>query len=149
MEQFNVLVGAVVTHKDSFLLLQRSSNEHFLPSVWGIPAGKVEYEEDILNAVLRELREESGIAGSITAVTGSSWFSSQNSEGRIRNIQINFAIETHSAEVQLDSSSQAYLWVSWVELESPPVPIDDFTRQALLQARAHLKSIRAISPSAK
>lgn len=54
------VVGCVMQHKDKILLLLRSAKETD-PSLWGIPAGKVEKDESDVEAVVREVQEETGI----------------------------------------------------------------------------------------
>ena len=54
------VVGCVMQHKDKILLLLRSAKETD-PSLWGIPAGKVEKDESDIEAVIREVQEETGI----------------------------------------------------------------------------------------
>lgn len=55
-------VDAAVRRGDQVLLIQRK----FPPMVgyWGLPGGFVERDEDPLDAVLRELKEETGLTGS-------------------------------------------------------------------------------------
>ena len=55
-------VDAAVHRDDQVLLIQRK----FPPMVgyWGLPGGFVERDEDPLDAVLRELKEETGLTGS-------------------------------------------------------------------------------------
>lgn len=54
------VVGCVMQHEDKILLLLRSAKETD-PSLWGIPAGKVEKDESDVEAVVREVYEETGI----------------------------------------------------------------------------------------
>jgi len=54
------VVGCIIEHEDQILMLLRSQVETD-PSLWGIPAGKVETGESDLEAVIREVQEETGI----------------------------------------------------------------------------------------
>lgn len=54
------VVGCIIEHGDQILMLLRSKVETD-PSLWGIPAGKVEPGESDSEAVIREVREETGI----------------------------------------------------------------------------------------
>lgn len=54
------VVGCVIEHNDAVLMLFRSKVEKN-PSLWGIPAGKVEGSETDSEAAIREIREETGI----------------------------------------------------------------------------------------
>src|SRR5260221_59402 len=50
------------------LLLQRSASDDRRPLGWDLPGGNVEYNEDPNLAILRELKEESGIDLSDTQI---------------------------------------------------------------------------------
>ena len=52
----------VVENKEGqFLLIQRASNDDFMPNKWWIPGGKIEQGEKSKDAASRELKEETGI----------------------------------------------------------------------------------------
>ncbi len=63
-EDFNKrfdVVGCYILCDDSFLLLHR--HEHKTSGdTWGLPAGKVDEGEELKEALLREVKEETGIA---------------------------------------------------------------------------------------
>lgn len=61
-----VAVLALVLQEDKVLLIQRAFNPG--KDKWACPAGFVEYDEDPTDAVLRELEEETGFQGKITAL---------------------------------------------------------------------------------
>ena len=61
------VVGAVIRRSNRFLLLERSSTD-FMGGLVELPSGAVEAGEDLLTALDREVREETGL--SIKAVTG-------------------------------------------------------------------------------
>jgi 8-oxo-dGTP pyrophosphatase MutT (NUDIX family) len=54
-------VSALVVCNNNFLLTKRSESEDFLPGVWEIPGGKLEKDEKQIQALKRELFEETGI----------------------------------------------------------------------------------------
>lgn len=54
------VVGCIAKYGDTILMLYRSPKETD-PSLWGIPAGKVEEGEDDSTTVIREMFEETGI----------------------------------------------------------------------------------------
>lgn len=60
-------VGAAVVIRDDedrLLLIQRAP-ETTRPGLWAIPAGYVDYGEDVRDAAARELREETGLIAEI------------------------------------------------------------------------------------
>ena len=129
---FNVLVGIIGVWNDKVLLLQRSKKERFMPGVWGIPAGKVEFGEKAEEAVLRELREEAGITGEISHIVGTMNFMSKKDGNILHNIQINYLINLISDDVMLDTSSDNFAWISPNDIDSPK--LDDFTRTSIQPA---------------
>lgn len=54
------IVGCFVQHENTFLLLRRHSHKAN-GGTWGLPAGKVDTNENTLQAILRETREETGL----------------------------------------------------------------------------------------
>jgi 8-oxo-dGTP diphosphatase len=52
-------VGAIVEHNGSILLVKRGKEPH--KGEWAIPGGKVEWGEPLHNAVIREIKEETGV----------------------------------------------------------------------------------------
>ena len=54
-------VGAVVVDDDRLLLIRRSADPE--AGRWSVPGGRVEAGETMVAAVLRELREETGLEG--------------------------------------------------------------------------------------
>lgn len=55
---------AVIFHpeEEMFLILQRPSDKSIYQGAWDLPGGKVEYGENHLEAIAREIKEETGLA---------------------------------------------------------------------------------------
>ena len=63
----NIVVGTPI--KDGkCLLIRRTKEPH--KGYWSLPGGKLEYGEDIKNAIARELKEETGLAVEFTGLRG-------------------------------------------------------------------------------
>lgn len=62
------VVGCYVHFDKKFLLLYRSSNSRD-PHLWGLPAGKVDSGESDIEAIIREVNEETGIILSSSDLT--------------------------------------------------------------------------------
>lgn len=69
MTETVVCVGAVVRQDDRVLLVRQSPG-HALERQWTIPWGQIERGESPTAAVLREVREEAGIAAEVEGLLG-------------------------------------------------------------------------------
>ncbi|MBI2356447.1 NUDIX hydrolase [Candidatus Dojkabacteria bacterium] len=54
-------VEAIIIYKDEILLQRRSSNLEFFPKYLSFPGGHVDEGETVLEAVIKEISEESGL----------------------------------------------------------------------------------------
>lgn len=89
----NPIVGAAAIIKDEqgrILLVKRSADTTY-PGLWCIPCGYVEYDEDIRAAIVREVKEETGldiICGEVFDVHSNFHNPSQHTVGIWFNCQI-------------------------------------------------------------
>ena len=133
--RFSILAGAITLRAgNEVLLLQRSTRETFMPGAWGLPCGKIEYGEELQDAALRELKEESGIVGRVDRLVGYSTFFSTKDGVRVHNLQVNFAVTALTGDVQLEPSMQDYRWLPLAAV--PDSHLDDFTKSAIFQLSA-------------
>ena len=58
--------AAIITNADGHVLLQRRSDN----GLWGLPGGSVEIGESVSTAILREVREETGLTVEIDRLVG-------------------------------------------------------------------------------
>jgi len=58
-----IVVTALIKNpsKDKFLIVKRSKNSKIYPNLWVFPGGKVEYGEDTITALKREIKEETNL----------------------------------------------------------------------------------------
>ena len=52
---------AIIRKKGKILILQRAQKSSHDPGQWELPGGKIDYGEDLINALKREVMEETGI----------------------------------------------------------------------------------------
>lgn len=111
-----LVVGGVVQHDGKVLLLQRPEGD-FMGSIFELPSGKVEAGESLDAALIREVKEETGL--DVTAVRdylGS--FDYAGGSGR-RSRQFNFAVDVSAPEPIELQEHDAYTWTALVD--DPPV----------------------------
>jgi len=80
--------GAII--KDSKILLVKRKNEPF-KGKWALPGGFVEYGEKVEDAVIREVKEETGLATKIKEFIGI--YSDPNRDPRGHTVTIVFLLE--------------------------------------------------------
>jgi len=93
---FSIGCGAVVLRDDKALLIQRGLNPN--RGDWQIPGGYVEADEVIIDAVEREVLEESGVTARVTDVIGMRHASGPPTA----NIYVVFRLQALSGEPMFD-----------------------------------------------
>ncbi len=56
-----ITVGAVIIKADKVLLVKHTEKSHHKSGIYGLPSGRPEPSEDLLEALIREVREETGL----------------------------------------------------------------------------------------
>ncbi len=123
-----LVVGAVVQHDNSVLLLQRPEDD-FMGGIFELPSGKVEAGESIDVALLREVKEETGLDPSRVA-DYLGCFDYISGSGR-KSRQFNFAVDVLASEPVLLQEHDAHLWMP---LTDDP-PVTDAVRAVLAKYR--------------
>lgn len=101
-------VGAVVVDHDRLLLVRRGRGP--AQGEWSVPGGKVEVGETLVEAVTRELREETGLEGVCGPLLG--W--AERIEPEAHYVILDFAV-TLVGDDQATAGDDA-AEVAWVEL---------------------------------
>ncbi|EHR48727.1 Zn-finger containing NTP pyrophosphohydrolase [Saccharomonospora marina XMU15] len=111
-----LVVGAIVRADDKVLLLKRPADD-FMGGIYELPSGKVEGEETLDAALIREVAEETGLTVTdIVAYLGS--FDYTSGSGK-KSRQFNFAVSVARSEPVRLTEHDLYLWASLDE--QPPV----------------------------
>lgn len=105
-------VGAVVVDHDRLLLVRRGRGP--AQGEWSVPGGKVEHGEALVEAVTRELREETGLEGVCGPLLG--W--AERIEDDAHYVILDFEV-TLVGEDQPAAGDDA-AEVAWVELHAVP-----------------------------
>jgi len=130
---------ALVRRGDA-VLLARISERGFHTGSWTLPGGGVDHGESPRSAVLRELREECGVDGTVGELVAAhdDHFSGTAPSGRYEDfhavalafeVSIDDAAEPVLAEVA--GTTDAVAWVPVAEIESGERPVLDLVHEAL------------------
>ena len=114
------VVAAVIRDGDGRVLLTRRPDDHHMGGLWEFPGGKVDDGEAPADALVRELREELGVAASIERPIT---FAVHEEPG-LRILLLFYAARILDGEPN-GKEGQAVTWVPIAELASFPTPPAD------------------------
>ncbi len=118
---------ALCTRTDGAVLLARMAPESPDAGAWTLPGGGVEFGEHPDQAVMRELREETGLTGvrgSVVAVYSRTYEESIARPGRpFQHLGLIYRVRVHDAELvhEVGGTTDLCRWVSREELSSTPL----------------------------
>lgn len=100
---------AVTYHpeKDRFLLLKRGNDADVFPGKWDFPGGHLRDGEEFGEAVLRELKEETGLIGTVIRTGDSHVVGTRSGKYQLHP----FLMKVESDEVELSEEHTDYCWV--------------------------------------
>ena len=137
------LAQRVVDGADSVLLV-RISERGFHTGTWSLPGGGVDHGEPTRAAVLRELREECGVDGTVGELIAvhDDHFSGSAPSGRFEDFHsVSLAFEVAVADdaepvlAESGGTTDAVAWVPVADVESGAVPVLPMVTEALTAAR--------------
>lgn len=120
-----ICVGAAIFRKDRLLLLRRSPALTAFPGTWDIPGGHVEEGEDLLAALRREIREETGYAVTVERPFRTGIFDYPLAGGRSsRTVEIDFicSLKTRCSPVLDPAEHTEYEWIRRYNARTHPAP---------------------------
>lgn len=108
-----ISVYAIIRNeKGEFLLLKRSEESHVDPGKWDLPGGKIERKEILEKAIVREVREETGITIIPGEIAGYTIF--ERPENKV--IGIIYDGKYVNADVKLSPEHTEYKWISQFQI---------------------------------
>lgn len=128
-----MVVGAVIFRQGKILLLQRSSAERTFPNMWELPSGRREVSEKTEDALMREVREETGLDISVILPFSVFDYQIERPEEIRDTVQINFLTEVRrNPTVSISKEHQNFAWVDKKDAASYHVSSE--TRRVLERA---------------
>ena len=103
-----IAVGAVVVDHDRLLMVRRGRGP--AEGCWSVPGGKVEHGEALMEAVTRELREETGLEGLCGPLLG--WGERIDGDSHFVILDFEVTVVGDDQPIAGDDAAEA----AWVEL---------------------------------
>ncbi len=154
LELYRPNVGVVLFHPDGRVWLGRRVNTPG-PHPWQFPQGGVDAGEDLLDAALRELREETGAVSTTMLGRTDGWITydfppdhggSKQAKGWRGQRQVWFALRFDGEEAEFDlnghGTAEFETW-RWGYLAEAPKLVVPFKRQAYDQVAAAFEAFAA------
>jgi 8-oxo-dGTP diphosphatase len=132
-----LVVAAALRIPDGRVLVQRRPAGKSMAGLWEFPGGKIDAGETPEAALVRELREELGIAVSINALIPVTFASADIAAGRL--VLLLYRIETWVGEPE-PLHADALLWAHPDELERLAMPPADIPLVAAIRALPSLSA---------
>ncbi len=133
MPQVVSSMKALLVHKGKYLFLRETLHKG---DIWDLPGGKIEYGEEPLHALAREVKEEIDIDIKILHSVGVWWFYSLNSKHQV--ICHTFLCEP-IGEVSIDTTKNPadehfveYRWLTRDEVLKSEIKITESLRNLLI-----------------
>lgn len=114
MPEFGVAVKAMIRKEGKFLIIKKSREEDIAPETLDIPGGRVEFGEQLEEALVREVREETGIDINVLYPTNAWTFTDKD----FQLVGITFLCEFRSGEIKLSDEHVEYEWVTHEDMKS-------------------------------
>ncbi len=107
-------VGAAVLHQGKLLILKRRSHD-FMPNIYELPGGALEQGESLLDALKRELKEETGCM--IDTITGYLGHIDFPSSSGLLTRRFNFLVKPKLPVIVQLTEHDEYTWIFPVDAD--------------------------------
>ncbi|HVY01585.1 MAG TPA: NUDIX domain-containing protein [Candidatus Nanoarchaeia archaeon] len=123
MNKSKLAVKAFIVDKNKLLVLKRSSKDNQKPSIWELPGGRLEDNEDPHQGIKREVKEETNLDIEILAPLSIRHF--KRDDGEIITMII-FICKKKEGEIKLSYEHSAY---EFIELSKSKDKLASFFHQ--------------------
>jgi 8-oxo-dGTP diphosphatase len=117
---YKIAAKAIIFDRDRVLILRKSWEERSAKDShgWDFPGGGLEPAEPLMDALAREVKEETGL--SVKVVAPAYIYDEIQEEKHL--IIIKFACDQPSGELVLSSEHESHLWIPMQDLDSGEFP---------------------------
>ncbi len=124
---------AIVENNGKFLFVKRSRNQTNMAGVWVFPGGKIEKGEDAIQALYRELEEETGLEFTNDFAFLSS-YQFLRAEDQSSTQGFVFLVRSRNTTIKTEPSIEEYKWINpedIVDYTFSFKPIEDFEEETM------------------
>ena len=112
-DKFHVAVKAVILHKGKVLIIKRSEYDAINAFIWEFPGGRIHYGEELQEALLREVKEETGLIVSV----GDILYATKCAFCETRHCAIiSYLCNIEDETVSLSEEHTEYIWADRMQL---------------------------------
>lgn len=113
----HVTVGALAYNEKGQVLLVKRSSKYSRPNTWTVPGGFLDRDRTVQDAVLKELKEESGMTGVIENLFHINDFPDRPNEDR-QNVDFIYLVKVESGSFAHDDEITNIQWFDETNLPS-------------------------------
>lgn len=112
-KQMNVIVKGIILYEEKVLILKRSNSDEINPGNWEFVGGTINFGEDLEEALLREIKEETSIKAKIEKIL---YATTYNTKPNRYDVIIVYKCHAKNSNVKLSDEHSEYRWVEEKEL---------------------------------
>ncbi|KZE69253.1 DNA mismatch repair protein MutT [Fictibacillus phosphorivorans] len=113
--EIHVVVKAVIEAEEKVLIVKRSDDDEIGAGTWEFPGGKIEFEEEIEAALIREVKEETGLSVTVDHILYATSFFTDPLR---KVVLITYFCQSSSSDVLLSEEHSNYMWVLKEEMRN-------------------------------
>jgi 8-oxo-dGTP diphosphatase len=134
--QIVVALKGIVIWNRKILIVRRSADDAIGSDTWECPGGKLEFGEDLVSGLCREIQEETGLAVQIGKLAYATTF--RTSENRQIVLLVYYCL-AESPHVRLSGEHSDFLWANRQQIEEKLDPgiLADFSRYGVTHPSGH------------
>ena len=136
VNKIHTAVKAVIKKDNKFLVIKKVFGDDV---IWDIPGGRMKYGESPQDALLREVKEETGLDVEIIGVLGVWWFFRRHGDNS-QVVCLTFNCHSKNKDVDINNNSAdedivEFNWVTKEEFLSDQYPVDHDSIKKLISDR--------------